>query len=81
MYLHIGGSRVLRAEELLGIFDIRIRDRQCNREFLQVSEVDGRGGGGAEYKSFVVTTGKVYFSPIAPGTLKKRLQSKAFEKE
>jgi hypothetical protein len=81
MYLHIGGSRVLRAEELLGIFDIRIRDRQCNREFLQVSGVDDRGGGRTEYKSFVVTTGKVYFSPIAPGTLKKRLQGKAFDKE
>jgi hypothetical protein len=81
MYLHIGGSRVLRADELLGIFDVRIRDRQCNREFLQVSTVDSGSNGSAEYKSFVVTTGKVYFSPIAPGTLKKRLQSNALEKE
>ncbi|MCL5981891.1 MAG: DUF370 domain-containing protein [Firmicutes bacterium] len=81
MYLHIGGSRVLRADDLLGIFDVRMRDRQCNREFLQVSVQDGREGGKAEYKSFVVTTGKVYFSPIAPGTLKKRLQSNVFDRE
>lgn len=81
MYLHIGGSRVLRADELLGIFDVRIRDRQCNREFLQVSTVDSESNSSAEHKSFVVTSGKVYFSPIAPGTLKKRLQSNALEKE
>lgn len=81
MYLHIGGSGVVRADDLLGIFDIRISDRQCNREFLQVSAVDRREGGRKEYKSFVVTPRKVYFSPIAPGTLKKRLQSTAFDRE
>lgn len=81
MYLHIGGSGVVRADDLLGIFDIRIRERQCNREFLQVSEVGGKDVNRTEYKSFVVTTRKVYFSPIAPGTLKKRLQSKVFDRE
>jgi len=80
MYLHIGGSCVLKADELLGIFDLRISDRQCNREFLQVSGVDRGGSVRAEHKSFIVTTDRVYLSPIAPGTLKKRLQSNFFER-
>jgi hypothetical protein len=35
MFLHIGGSRVVPAEEIIGIFDVRIKEKQCNKEFLQ----------------------------------------------
>ncbi|MBS3947066.1 MAG: DUF370 domain-containing protein [Dethiobacter sp.] len=81
MYLHIGGSRVVEASELLGIFDIRIKDKQCNREFLQASAVDREGEGNEEHKSFIVTTTKIHFSPIAPGTLKKRFQTNIFDRD
>jgi len=81
MYLHIGGARVVEVGELIGIFDIRIKDKQCNREFLQSSVKDREGDESEEYKSFIVTTTKVCFSPIAPGTLKKRFQINIFDKE
>jgi len=80
MYLHIGGSRVVEARELLGIFDLRIKDKQCNREFLQVFAVDGEEESSEEYKSFIVTTTEIRFSPIAPGTLMKRFQTNIFDR-
>ncbi len=80
MFLHIGGSRVVAARDLVGIFDIRIKEKQCNREFLQTAKKEYAEKGEVN-KSFVVTKQMVSFSPIAPGTLKKRFQSNAFDKD
>lgn len=79
MFLHIGGSRVVAAEDIVGIFDIRIRDKQCNREFLQTVKVR-EDHGEEEVKAFIVTREAVSFSSIAPGTLKKRFQANLFDK-
>jgi hypothetical protein len=79
MFLHIGGSRVVAGEEIIGIFDIRIRDKQCNKEFLQSSSIRNDHGD-EEVKAFIVSSAGVSFSPIAPVTLKKRFQSNIFDK-
>lgn len=79
MFLHIGGSRVVAAKDIVGIFDIRIKEKQCNREFLQSAKV-GKSPDEEEVKSFIVSNEMVSYSPIAPGTLKKRFQSNIFDK-
>ena len=79
MFLHIGGSRVVAADDIVGIFNIRIRDKQCNKEFLQTTKVRDSNVT-EEVKSFIVTTDSVSFSPIAPVTLKKRFQANIFDK-
>lgn len=79
MYLHIGGSRVVDAKDIVGIFDIQLKDKQCNKEFLQTVKVVEEGMD-EEQKAFIVTTDAVRYSPIAPGTLKKRFQSNIFDR-
>lgn len=79
MFLHIGGSRVVAGEEIIGVFDIRIKDKQCNKEFLR-SVKKKEDHGMEEVKSFIVTNQYVSYSPIAPITLRKRFQSNIFDK-
>jgi hypothetical protein len=79
MFLHIGGSRVVAAKDIVGIFDIRIKDKQCNREFLQSTKVVNSPDD-EEVKSFIVANKIVSYSPIAAGTLKKRFQANIFDK-
>jgi len=78
MFLHIGGSVVIAAEDIIGIFDIRLREKQCNKEFLQT--VNPFEDTQEEIKSFIMTRDRVRYSPIAPGTLKKRFQANLFER-
>ncbi|NLN07940.1 MAG: DUF370 domain-containing protein [Firmicutes bacterium] len=82
MFLHIGGSRVVAAQDIVGIFTIDIHDRQCNKEFLQSARRlnESNGLSKEEIKAFIVTTKGVSFSPIAPATLKKRFQENNFNK-
>ncbi|MDI9463350.1 MAG: DUF370 domain-containing protein [Bacillota bacterium] len=80
MFLHIGGSRVVPVRDIVGIFNIAIKEKQCNKEFLQTAARMDDYFSKEEVKSFIVTTDKVGFSPIAPGTLQKRLDSRLFSK-
>jgi hypothetical protein len=75
MYVHLGGERIVRASELVAIFDISIeQSSRISRQFTAWAskrknvEVIGE----EEPKSIVVTTQKVYYSPISSSTLKKR---------
>ncbi len=77
MYLHIGSSVVVPMVEILGIFDLSLMSSGSTKEFLQ-SKGDKKvviTTKKEESKSFIVTTDKIYFSPIAPTTLKKRVES------
>ena len=78
MFLHIGGSRVVAAQEIIGIFDIHLQEKQCNKEFLQSASVI-RDHQNEETKTFIVTTNHVRFSPIAAGTLRKRFYDNLFD--
>lgn len=75
MYVHLGGERIVRAGELVAIFDISIeQSSRISRQFTAYAskrknvEVIGE----EEPKSIVITTQKVYYSPISSSTLKKR---------
>jgi|LSQX01.1.fsa_nt_gb hypothetical protein len=69
MFLHIGGSKVVKMDEIIGIFNLNLLDKSTNRQFIDSNVGLPQKG---KYKSFVVTEKEVSFSPIAPLTLKKR---------
>ena len=79
MYLHIGGAKIVAAEDIIGIFNMSIKEKQCNKEFLQ-STPQSAYSNAEEIKSFIVTKDKIIFSPIASGTLNKRFQNNIFDK-
>jgi len=76
LYLHIGNSVIVPVVDILGVFDLYLNKSNITREFLQ-----SKGEKEVVYtedikdcKSFVVTREKIYYSPIAPSTLKKRVE-------
>ncbi|MDO9574232.1 MAG: DUF370 domain-containing protein [Candidatus Contubernalis sp.] len=75
MYLHIGNSMVVPMVDILGIFDLSLISSNSTKEFLQSKEAKNVviTSEKEEAKSFIVTTDKIYYSSIAPTTLKKRV--------
>lgn len=75
MYLHIGGDVIIPFKEVIGVFDAVSSDATVTREFLKVAREEGfvvSVMDGNPEKSFVVTNEKVYMSPIACSTLRRR---------
>lgn len=75
MYIHLGGERIVRAAELVAIFDISIeQSSKISKQFVSsaVKRKDVEVIGEEDPKSIVVTQQKVYYSPISSSTLKKR---------
>lgn len=77
MHLHIGGTKIISGREIIGIFNIKIKDKPCNKEFLQYTPIEIVGEQ-EEHASFIITDKKIYFSPIAPPTLFKRFKKGNF---
>ncbi|WP_199616884.1 extracellular matrix regulator RemB [Paenibacillus alkalitolerans] len=77
MFIHLGGEKIIRAAELIAIFDISIEaSSKISKGFITnaVKEKITEHIGEEEPKSVVVTVNKVYYSPISSTTLKKRAQ-------
>ncbi|MFC0212749.1 extracellular matrix regulator RemB [Paenibacillus chartarius] len=75
MFIHLGGEKIIRASELIAIFDISIeKSSKISKQFLNhaVKERQVEVIGEEECKSLVVTKSTVYYSPISSTTLKKR---------
>lgn len=75
MYLHIGGDVIIPFKEVIGVFDMVTSNAQVTRDFLKISREEGFVASvmdGNPIKSFVVTDTKVYMSPIACSTLRRR---------
>ncbi|NOU68727.1 DUF370 domain-containing protein [Paenibacillus sp. LMG 31461] len=75
MFIHLGGEKIIRASELIAIFDISIeKSSKISKQFIQQALQDKRTEqiGEEDCKSLVVTKSKVYYSPISSTTLKKR---------
>lgn len=75
MFLHLGGEVVVHKKDIIAIFDLRTRKSAITGEFLKNVQEDGAVeyiSDGDKAKSFVVTDDRVYFSPIACATLRKR---------
>lgn len=75
MFIHLGGEKIIRASELIAIFDISIeKSSKISKQFIQQASKNKNIEhiGEEECKSLVVTKNKVYYSPISSTTLKKR---------
>lgn len=80
MYIHAGAGKLIRSEEVIGVFDMDGHvDSEVNRGFLKDSEKSGitESAGEDLPRSFVVTDGKagkrVVFSHISVSGIFKRL--------
>lgn len=68
MYVHAGAGRMLRGEEIIGVFDMDGHtDSEVNRDFLKKSEKLGitSSAGSDLPRSFIVTSGEVIFTHIS----------------
>lgn len=79
MYLHIGNDVLVKTKDVVGVFNMDTgTDLYASRIFLNAAEKKGEIVlvENALPKSFVVCTGKegkkVYLSPLAAATIKKR---------
>ncbi len=76
MFIHIGSDQIIHASDLVGIFDLALKDTsKLIRQYLKEEEKKKHiiVIGDEQSKSFVVTKTKIYFSPISSRTLMKRL--------
>ncbi|MCL6638582.1 MAG: DUF370 domain-containing protein [Firmicutes bacterium] len=78
MFLHLGGDVVVPKKDVIVIIDVRARQSQVTREFLNIAGDEGfikNISDQNKEKSYVVTTKEIYVSPISCTTLKKRSDS------
>ncbi|CAM3631755.1 extracellular matrix regulator RemB [Marinicrinis lubricantis] len=78
MFIHLGGEKVIRATELIGIFDVSIEEiSKISKQFVEYAHANQfvETIGEEEPKSLVVALDKVYYSPISSTTLKKRAKN------
>lgn len=76
MFIHIGADQIIKAADLIGIFDLSIKDTsKLVQKYLKHQEQNQKIVviGEEESKSFVVTAKQLYFSPISSKTLMKRM--------
>lgn len=77
MFLHLGGSKIVLTKDIIGIFDLKLRQNATNKQFLETAPatrfLDATQF--MENKSFIVTAKDVSISPIAPLTLSRRRES------
>lgn len=77
MYIHIGEDLNIRAKDIIAILDKGcVNSSQLVEEFLQHHSETLVNLSKNPFKSVVITYDKIYLSPIASGTLKKRSNQK-----
>ena len=73
MYIHIGEDLNIRAKDVILILDKESANQSpLVKEFLKQQSERVINLSKNPYKSVIITYDKVYLSPIASGTLKKR---------
>lgn len=75
MYIHLGGEKMIHCSELIAIFDISIKNlSQLSKQFCDHIQKSQKSETlGEETKSMIITSEKIFYSPISPSTLKKKL--------
>ncbi len=75
LFLHIGQEISILVKDIVAIIDLETKDNSpSTKEFLTVAEDEGFIISLTEKpNSFIVTTDKVFLSPISAMTLKKRV--------
>nr|WP_263323978.1 DUF370 domain-containing protein [Neobacillus sp. Marseille-Q6967] len=77
MYIHIGEDLNIRAKDIIAILDKGcVNSSELIGEFLQQHKEKLINLSKNPFKSIVITYDKIYLSPIASGTLKKRSNQK-----
>jgi extracellular matrix regulatory protein B len=77
VYIHIGEDLNIRAKDIIAILDKGcVNSSQLVEEFLQHHSENLVNLSKNPFKSVVITYDKIYLSPIASGTLKKRSNQK-----
>ncbi|UII55969.1 DUF370 domain-containing protein [Cytobacillus spongiae] len=75
MYVHVGEDTLVRSRDIIVILDKEsVSQAEHVQEFLERQSTLVEDLSKGSYKSIVVTCDKIYFSPLASGTLKKRSQ-------
>ncbi len=76
MFIHLGGDIVVSKDEVIAILNTQLMKRtEVNREFMELAENEGfitPISDRTNAKSVIITSKKVYLSPISSVTLKKR---------
>lgn len=74
MFLHIGYSRIVFKENIIGVFHMNLKDNPINKQFLESANKRNffRNCNLDDYKSFIVTDTDLFFSPVVPATLARR---------
>lgn len=73
MYIHIGEDLNIRAKDIISILDKESVNHSTQiKEFLHRHQEKLINLSKSPFKSVIITYDKVYLSPIASGTLKKR---------
>lgn len=73
MYIHVGEDVLVRARDIVAIIDKESSSSSSYaEEFLRRYEKEAINLSKSGFKSVVITTEKVYFSPLSSGTLKRR---------
>ncbi|MBM4761734.1 extracellular matrix/biofilm biosynthesis regulator RemA family protein [Bacillus sp. B15-48] len=75
MYLHIGEETLVRTSGIIAILDKEsVNFSDTLEEFLTQHKSETVNLAKKDYKSIVITHKQIYYSPLAAGTLKKRIQ-------
>lgn len=79
MFLHLGGDVVVPKEDVIAILNAQLtKKNEINKEFMNYAEEEGFIDHISENnaaKSIIITTKRVYLSPISSVTLKKRSEN------
>jgi len=79
MFLHLGSEVLVFQKDIIGIFDYNlIKKSRATKEFMEIAANEHlviRGEEDKKIKSFIVTSKKIYLSPISADTLQKRVMS------
>ncbi|WP_374703389.1 extracellular matrix regulator RemB [Bacillus sp. V3-13] len=74
MYLHVGEDILVRTKDIIAILDKDSIQSPDVGEFLQQKGENVINLAKGPFKSVVITDERIYYSPLASGTLKKRSQ-------
>ena len=76
MFIHLGGDVVVSKDEVITILNNQLlKKNEINKEFMELAEEDGFLSlitERANAKALIITSKRVYMSPISSMTLKKR---------
>ncbi|MBS4177598.1 extracellular matrix regulator RemB [Lederbergia citrea] len=76
MYVHAGEDVMIRSSEIIAILEKETaKDSQEIQTFLDKKNDLVINLANGAFKSLIITEPHIYLSPIAPGTLKKRLMN------